>query len=80
MLDARARVLLASQHGSKEDRRRAIERAIDRLDRAERIDRAAPSALFAERAGYHAALGQTELARRDQARSAADRRRPPATT
>ena len=69
MLEARARVLLASQTGTKEDRRRAIARAIDQLDRAERIDRAAPSALFAERARYHVELGQAELARRDQHRS-----------
>jgi eukaryotic-like serine/threonine-protein kinase len=69
MLEARARVLLASQGGSKEDRRRSIEKAIDRLDRAEKIDQAAPSALFAERSRYHAALDQNELARRDQKRS-----------
>ena len=69
MLEARARVLLANQSGSKDDRRRAIKRAIDQLDRAEKIDQAAPSALFAERARYHAALDQNELARRDQKRS-----------
>ena len=69
MLEARARVLLASQSGSNDDRRGAIEQAIDKLDRAEMIDRAAPSALFAERARYHAALDQTELARRDHNRS-----------
>ncbi len=42
MLEARARVLLASQDGSEEDRRRSIERAIDRLDHAERIDPGGP--------------------------------------
>jgi tetratricopeptide (TPR) repeat protein len=69
MLDARAHVLLASQSGREDERRQAIGRAIARLDRAERIDPAAPSALFAERARYHSALGQTELAQRDRQRS-----------
>ena len=69
MLEARARVLLANQGGSNEERRRCIEWAIDRLDHAELIDQVAPSALFTERARYHAALGQTEFSRRDQNRS-----------
>ena len=69
MLEARANVLLASQNGSRQERRRSVERAIDRLDRAEHIDGIAPSALFAERARYHAELGQAELSRRDQERS-----------
>ena len=60
MLEARARISLASQQG-EEERRRAIERAIDRLDRAERIDRSPPSALFTERARYHSLLDHDEL-------------------
>ena len=80
MLEARARVLLASQGGSKDDRRRAIERAIDRLDRAEQIDPAVPSALFAERARYHAALGQTRAGPARSKALASRSRRPPATT
>jgi len=69
MLDARAGVLLARQSGREEDRRQAIARAIARLDHAERIAPAPPSALFTERARYHAALGETELAQRDRRRS-----------
>jgi len=66
MLDARAFVTLATERGSEADRRRAIERAITCLDRAERIGRAAPSALYLERARYHAALGRAGLADRDR--------------
>ena len=69
MLDARAGVLLASRQGTSEDRRRALERAIERLDYAERTYAAAPSALYAERARYHSALDQAELAHRDRERS-----------
>ncbi|HEX3448025.1 MAG TPA: tetratricopeptide repeat protein, partial [Isosphaeraceae bacterium] len=69
MLDARAHVLLASQQGTPEDRRRAFQRAIKRLDHTERTHAGAPSALYAERARYHAALGEAELARRDRERS-----------
>ena len=69
MLDARARVLLAKESGSEAERRRAIKRAIARLDRAEQIDPAVPSALFAERARYHAALGDVDQARQDRLRS-----------
>jgi eukaryotic-like serine/threonine-protein kinase len=76
MLEARAHVVVANQLGTAEERRRTIERAIDRLDRAERIDHAPPSALFAERARYHALLGHDELTKRDQERS---RRITPAT-
>src|SRR5262249_52325727 len=68
MLDARALVLLASQQGTSEDRRRAFERAIKRLDDVERTYKEVPSALYSERARYHAALEQTDLARRDRER------------
>jgi len=66
MLDASAHVMLARRRGTEADRRRAIERAITRLDRAEQIDPQAPSALYAERARYHAALGQVRSADRDR--------------
>jgi len=68
MLDARARVALATQRGTDRDRGRAIEQAIAALDRAERMEPQAPSALYAERATYYAALGEAD-------RAAADRRR-----
>jgi len=71
VLDARAAVVLATQRGWEGDRRRAIERAIVRLDRAERISREAPSALYLERARYHAALGQAVLAAHDRELAAA---------
>jgi serine/threonine protein kinase/tetratricopeptide (TPR) repeat protein len=76
MLDARAFVTLATARGSEADRRRAIERAVVGLDRAERIGRPAPSALYLERARYHAALGLAGLAARDRELAAA---RAPAT-
>jgi eukaryotic-like serine/threonine-protein kinase len=69
MLDARAHVFLASQQGTPADKTAACERAIKRLDSAERSMTQAPSALYAERARYHAALGRTGLARRDYERS-----------
>jgi eukaryotic-like serine/threonine-protein kinase len=69
MLDASADVLLAGRRGKAADRRRAIERAIARLDRAEQIDPRAPSAFYAERARYHAALGQARLADQDRRRA-----------
>jgi tetratricopeptide (TPR) repeat protein len=76
MLEARARVLLAEKHGSEGDRRRAIERALARLDRALRIVPEPPSALFAEHARYSAALGDAAAAARDRDLAAA---RPPRT-
>jgi eukaryotic-like serine/threonine-protein kinase len=69
MLEARARVLLANRQGEREERHRAIEWAIARLDRAEQIDHAAPSALFTDRARYHAELDHHELAERDRERA-----------
>jgi eukaryotic-like serine/threonine-protein kinase len=71
MLEARAAVLRAARRGSEGDRRLAILRAIATLDRAATIAPEAPSALYAERARYHAALGDAELARADRARAAA---------
>jgi serine/threonine protein kinase/tetratricopeptide (TPR) repeat protein len=71
MLDARGCVLVATRHGSEGDRRQAILGALDTLDRAERITPLPLSALHAERARYHSALGEAELARADRARAAA---------
>ncbi|MFI5459583.1 MAG: protein kinase [Isosphaerales bacterium] len=71
MLDARALVTMATRRGSEADRRRAIERAIACLDRAERISGEAPSALYLERARYHAALGQAGFAAHDRDLAAA---------
>ncbi len=70
MLEARAQVLRAKKHGSEADRRRAIERAIARLDRAENLDRPAPAALFDERSRYYDALGEPARADRDRLQAA----------
>jgi serine/threonine protein kinase/Tfp pilus assembly protein PilF len=70
MLEARARVLRAKERGSEADRRRAIERAIARLDRAESLDDRVPAALFDERARYHDALGEPARADRDRLQAA----------
>ncbi len=69
MLDARARVALETQHGTERDRARSIERAIAALDRAERLDPQAPSALYAERARYYGALGMAGRAAADRSRA-----------
>jgi eukaryotic-like serine/threonine-protein kinase len=66
ILEARARVLLASRRGTESDRRRAIQRAIVRLDLAERLADHAPAALFSERARYDAALGDVQRADHDR--------------
>jgi tetratricopeptide (TPR) repeat protein len=76
MLEARAQERLATKRGSEHDRRRAILRAIARLNWAERFDPKVPGALFAERARYYAALGEAGLAERDRQRAAAT---PPTT-
>jgi tetratricopeptide (TPR) repeat protein len=88
MLEARAQERRATRRGSEDDRRRAIRRAIARLnwavrlnwaqryDSAPRIDPTVPGALFAERARYFAALGEAGPARRDRRRAAAT---PPTT-
>jgi serine/threonine protein kinase/tetratricopeptide (TPR) repeat protein len=70
LLEARARILMASRQGTESDRLAALRRACARLDRAERIADRLPSALFSERARYHAALGDAALAERDRRRSA----------
>jgi tetratricopeptide (TPR) repeat protein len=69
LLSARAGVDLA-RDGPEDERRQALERAVWELDRAERIQAPPPSALFGERARYHAALGNAEPAARDRARAA----------
>ena len=70
ILEARAGVIVSSHGGSEDDRRGALIRAISHLDQAERLDTALPSVLFAERARYHAALGDADLAARDRVRAA----------
>jgi tetratricopeptide (TPR) repeat protein len=70
VVSARASVDLA-RHESEEDRRQALERACERLDRAEQINVPLPSALFSERARYRAALGDMELASKDRTHAAA---------
>ncbi len=76
LLAARARVYQAERSRSEPKRRKALEEAVERLDRAERIDPSPPQSLFAERARYHAALGDADEAARDRAR----RDRTPPTT
>ncbi len=70
MLEARAQVLQAKKPGSEADQRQAIERAIARLDRAEKLDDPAPAALFDERSRYYDALGEPARADRDRLRAA----------
>ncbi|MEO6807789.1 MAG: protein kinase [Isosphaeraceae bacterium] len=69
LLRTRAKVLLA-ERGPDADRRAALNEAIGWLTLAERFDPHPPSALFEERARYHAALGQEKEAGRDQAQAA----------
>jgi tetratricopeptide (TPR) repeat protein len=76
ILEARARLTVASRHGSEEDRRRETERAIGRLTMVEASFGEAPAALHAERARYYAGLGFAEEAAADRRRAAA---RPPKT-
>jgi eukaryotic-like serine/threonine-protein kinase len=77
MLEARAGILWAKKFGSESDRRKAIERAIARLNRAEHLGDHATTALFDERARFYAALGESELSERDRIRAA---RTPPTTS
>ncbi len=51
----------------------ALEEAIARLDRAEKLDPIPSQALYADRALYHAALGEAKEAARDRARRDATR-------
>jgi tetratricopeptide (TPR) repeat protein len=69
VLEARARVLLLDRRASEEERRRALVRAVSRLDQAEQLDAPLPSALFTERARYLAAMGDAEAAARDRSRA-----------
>jgi serine/threonine protein kinase/tetratricopeptide (TPR) repeat protein len=62
---ARASIMLATDRGSEGDLRKAYKAALASLDRAERIAPAVPAALYAERALYHARLGEAELAQAD---------------
>ncbi len=70
ILEARAGVILADHGGSEDDRRKALIRAVSRLDHAEQLDTAVPSTLFTERARYHAELGDADMAARDRDRAA----------
>jgi len=65
MLDARAAVMLATQRGSEGDLRMAYKQALASLERAMKIAPAVPGALYAERALYHARLGEDKLAQDD---------------
>jgi serine/threonine protein kinase/tetratricopeptide (TPR) repeat protein len=65
MLDARAMVMLATLRGSEGDLRKAYKQALASLDRAMKIAPAVPGALYAERALYHARLGEAKLAQDD---------------
>jgi eukaryotic-like serine/threonine-protein kinase len=67
-LEARARVVLAVVEGTEDDRRRALERAVGWLDRAEALDPSPSPALYADRARYQQALGRADLARLDLAK------------
>ena len=66
LLEARARVLIASRQGRESGRLAAVRRAVTRLDRAEQLADRAPAALFSERAQYHSALGNDRFAERDR--------------
>jgi serine/threonine protein kinase/Tfp pilus assembly protein PilF len=66
ILQARARVTIAEKEGNEDDRRRALGWAVAWLDRVETFDTAPSPALLADRARYHRALGQPDLARRDR--------------
>jgi tetratricopeptide (TPR) repeat protein len=68
LLSARASVDLA-RNDSEDERRQVLLRAVARLDQAERIADPPSSALFSERARYHAALGDADLAARDRLRA-----------
>ncbi len=70
MLDARSRVALAIKLGHEEDRRRALEAGVRRLDITEANDGITPAALYVDRARYKAALGMSAEAAADRARAA----------
>jgi eukaryotic-like serine/threonine-protein kinase len=66
ILESRARVMLASRPGKESDRHDVLRQAIDQLNLAERIGDHVPSALFDERAGYYAELGEAAAAARER--------------
>jgi eukaryotic-like serine/threonine-protein kinase len=66
LLSARARVHQAERSKSEPKRRLALEEAITRLDRAEKLDPNPSQALYADRALYRAALGEAKDAARDR--------------
>ncbi len=68
LLTARARVYQAERSKSEIKRKKALVLAIARLNQAERLDPKPSQSLYADRARYHAALGQATEAARDRAR------------
>jgi eukaryotic-like serine/threonine-protein kinase len=76
LLSTRARVYQAERSKSEAKRKTALTEAIDRLNQAEKLDPSPSQSLFADRARYHAALGQATEAAKDRAR----RDQTPATT
>jgi tetratricopeptide (TPR) repeat protein len=66
---ARASVDL-QRKSSERDRRAELESAVSQLDQAELIQPAPTLALYSERARYHAALGDADLAARERDRAA----------
>ena len=66
LLESRVRVRLASRFGTASDRQEALRQAIARLDLAQRIGDHVPAALYGQRARFHRALGENDLAARDQ--------------
>lgn len=73
-LRARGKARLAEQQGQENERTRALSDGVAWLTLAEQIDPAPSFALFSDRAGYRAALGDIEGARTDRDQAA---RRPP---
>jgi eukaryotic-like serine/threonine-protein kinase len=70
LLEARARVFRADKGGSEGVRREALEGAVDWLVVAEAIDPKPTAALYADRARYLSALGQSASAVQDRVREA----------
>ena len=68
LLTVRARVRQAERSRSEPKLRLALEAAIARLDRAEKLGPSPSQALYADRATYHAALGQADRAAADRVR------------
>jgi serine/threonine protein kinase/Flp pilus assembly protein TadD len=70
LLTARARTYRAARAGTEDDRRKALEWAVEWLDRAEKLDPNPPLALYSERARYLSALGEAGRASADRLRAA----------